>query len=1125
MRWLRWTRGVTESLSHPDRRAAALVALTGGVLALPFLASISMLDEGALVHIADRIASREVLYRDVATGVMPGSFYLHALLFLVFGRSLLVGRVFMILLFALASAGVFLTARSVSTRTVALAAAVSFLAFSVRYWRVPGYSAEAIFLILLTLAAARAFLNSRRQRWLFLTGLGLGFTILFKQNYGTFASLGVAIGLAAAAPHVRRGFRDVATAAVVAAIPIAVTAALFASAGAGKDFWRFTVGVPLQIPHTVFTRSWPPLWGEPDRRLLRDIVYYLPFEELATDSREWLLGHERLTLAIVRVTYYLPPLFLLAAGVAWFRRRARRRRPSDATPGSAQNLAAGALYLGTSAFLFLGVFPRVDTHHLFMALAPCFGLAAWLLGPEPRPFVRRSAVVVAGISLTLSVLSQVASITSVHPEEVRDAFLDHPRARVWVERWQAAQILRQLEQIEERVPEGEPIFVAPSSPMYYFLANRPNPSRYPLILPGALDEEEVVRTLDLVPVRHALISDIAFESFPFQYVAPVVWNYLYRHFKPAEGAGWDDAPFAPYLYIRGHRAEARVDLIPASSESAGKAARPMLTVGTDYSDWIEARTLVQDPLSPTPLFQTLALDEWRNRDPYLVDWQSTYLAPSLVVRAPGGWRKVLVSWEVPADPGYSFEFACALTPWAWAGWEEGQGALVEVWLSSSPETGPPRRVFFRWLNPRHVLQDRRWHRAAVDLSSFVQTRKAIVTLVVVSAPTFLAADATVAWSDLRLMIRNDLSPEVSDLLPAEPRNVRLDQGAARHILYFQEEDLPTFQEAARKYPHLGSAHIALAEVAASLDHHELALAATQTAVRVEPEHAYFWIRLGQELQHAGRVAEAIEAIETALDKDPTNANYHAALASAHLTEPSGWEKARASTLDALRLDPGNAWAWTLLASVERQLGNPEAAVRAAERSVTLEPNKAWPRLAQAASLHAAGRTVEALLVLEQAAALEMDSGARAELARNFLLCGHAQRAREEALAGIEQEPRSVGSWTVLGHAEVALREWEPAVRAWREVVALDPGNSSALVQLARSLAMSGRGTEALEAVIMARALARDDPARIREVAIVLDELGASDEALSAWQRVLALAPAGELKAEARRRLGATRSRG
>jgi hypothetical protein len=201
-------------LRSADRRTACLVALASGILALPFLASISMLDEGALVHIADRIASGEVLYRDVATGVMPAAYYLHALLFLV-RLPALVGRLFMILLFAW-HRRVFSYGLARHQPPVALSAAVSFSALSVSHWRFPSYAPQAIFLVFLTLASARAFMETRLQKWLLLTGLGLGFTILFKQNYGTFLSLGVAVGLLAGAADVRRGFRDVATAAIVA---------------------------------------------------------------------------------------------------------------------------------------------------------------------------------------------------------------------------------------------------------------------------------------------------------------------------------------------------------------------------------------------------------------------------------------------------------------------------------------------------------------------------------------------------------------------------------------------------------------------------------------------------------------------------------------------------------------------------------------------------------------------------------------------------------------------------------------------------------------------------------------------------------------------------------------------
>jgi tetratricopeptide (TPR) repeat protein len=201
-----------------------------------------------------------------------------------------------------------------------------------------------------------------------------------------------------------------------------------------------------------------------------------------------------------------------------------------------------------------------------------------------------------------------------------------------------------------------------------------------------------------------------------------------------------------------------------------------------------------------------------------------------------------------------------------------------------------------------------------------------------------------------------------------------------------------------------------------------------------------------------------------------------------------------------------------------------AAARAAERSVALEPTSAWPHLALAESLQAMGRTSEALLILERAASLDMldrDPAARAVLARNLLACGRPERAREEALAATERAPRSEASWTVLAQVESTLGQWEPAVRAWREAAALDPDNSSLLVQLGRALVKSARGEEALAVLLAARTLAEGDASRLREVAVVLDELDRPDEALHTWRSVGRLAAEGELKEEARRRLGWT----
>ncbi len=58
-----------------------------------YLTGLLSLDEGAVFHIAERLGSGEVLYRDVATGTTPGIYYLVAWLFRIFGPAMQVPRI------------------------------------------------------------------------------------------------------------------------------------------------------------------------------------------------------------------------------------------------------------------------------------------------------------------------------------------------------------------------------------------------------------------------------------------------------------------------------------------------------------------------------------------------------------------------------------------------------------------------------------------------------------------------------------------------------------------------------------------------------------------------------------------------------------------------------------------------------------------------------------------------------------------------------------------------------------------------------------------------------------------------------------------------------------------------
>lgn len=980
------------AIAAADRRAAILVFLLAAVLALPFVTGIVMLDEGALVHVADRIAAGEVLYRDVATGVAPGAYYLQALLFRIFGRSLLVGRVFMILLFSLTAAGIYLLSRAVAGRAVAVGSAILFAALSVHFWRIPNYSPEAVAWILFSLAALTLHLRGGARRWLVVAGFGLGAAILFKQNYGGLAALGVAAGLMAAPRPLGRRIKNVALTAAAAAVPIALTIGAFAAAGAADDLLHDVVVIPLRLPTSLFARPFPPLAGP----VLHALTEYLPFQDLAVRLMPWPYTYLAISTAIIRLFFYLPPALLLAAVLRVLWRRFR------AAPGETRDASVGALHVATASFLFIGVFPRVDAYHLVMVLAPSFVVIAWALGRRPPAPARLGFLGAATAILLLSVVSQAALLSRLEEPEL----LPWPRGGVWVSRHDGVQIMGLVDEIHRRVPAGEPIFAAPALPMYYFLADRPNPTRFPLILPGALDEGEVIQTLVAKRVRYAVSADVAFEEFAFEAVAPRVWTYMERTFGPAEDMDWRSRPFPPYLRRRGV-----VDSLPGFATLRGEARAPASppppsgstppTAGSEPVPWTVLRDLMNPAMSPAPPHRVVGRHPSPPPDTDQVGWGSMYLRRALVMRVPWGWRKTLVAWDVPARPGLGFEFAIALgpTPGPPPG-SMGQGAVVEIWVAPTGRDAPPMRVWLQWVNPRRDIAHRRWFRGVVDLGSYVTTPRARVILVTGPSPAFDGYDDKVAWTALRLVGRPGSPEPTAPDLVAGP--VSLDEATARAVLAFQPPDLSMFQEAAREYGRLAGPHAALADVAESLGRFDLVLEPRRLAVSYDPWNPVYRVRLAEALERAGRVEEAIVEMREAVRFEPRHPNYRAAVAGL-LVRLGRHDEARGWVDQALGLDRTHPWSLTILSELERTRGNFVGAESAARRALEGDPGRlrAWLDLAEA--LRARGHVDGAKAALDRASALPLDPRERSFVARAYAEINlHAEAAAQwrRVLAGL-----------------------------------------------------------------------------------------------------------------------------
>jgi hypothetical protein len=157
------------------------------------------------------------------------------------------------------------------------------------------------------------------------------------------------------------------------------------------------------------------------------------------------------------------------------------------------------LYLLGGVALFLTEVPRMDTLHLVWATPILLVLGAVALERVPRALAL--AVGLAVVALVWPTLS------------ARATYLSEPRARVSdvaAPVATATDIQGTLDDIQQRTRPGEPIFVYPTSPLLYVLADRPNPSRFDHLNPGAANAQQiqgVIDDLQRANVRLVVVSD------------------------------------------------------------------------------------------------------------------------------------------------------------------------------------------------------------------------------------------------------------------------------------------------------------------------------------------------------------------------------------------------------------------------------------------------------------------------------------------------------------------------------------------------------------------------------------------------------------------------------------------
>jgi 4-amino-4-deoxy-L-arabinose transferase-like glycosyltransferase len=413
-------------------------------------------DEGIVLQGADRILRGEVPYRDFFSFYTPGSFYLVAALFKVFGNSFLVARTSIAVVGAGCSVITYLLSRRVCSRKIALLAAAFTMTNSVAYRFLVLHNWYSTFFACLTIFAAVKLLESEKPGWGLATGSLAALTILIEQSKGAGLCLGLVVGfliLVGLGGRLYIHFRGLMVLAVGFLWPWIGTFSYFTS--------RHAVKIMLQ------DWSWPLL------HYTRANHVPYGYQNWTAEAREAILHSGPMWVRIVKYIAVSPgfivpllPLVGLVCLAYWSRRIWKNKKDTSAN-SDYYVLVSAAL----SGLLLSIVVVRADIAHV-MDLAPLwYVVLAWVLGT--RNFqstllkkLRPALIVYFCVSFGLMSLALILNIngTENRIQTRRGVVMTSGKDTV-------------LDYVQAHLPAGAGFLVYPYLPLYNYLTETHSPAR------------------------------------------------------------------------------------------------------------------------------------------------------------------------------------------------------------------------------------------------------------------------------------------------------------------------------------------------------------------------------------------------------------------------------------------------------------------------------------------------------------------------------------------------------------------------------------------------------------------------------------------------------------------------
>ena len=429
-------------------------------------------DEGIVLQGAERVLRGEIPYRDFFSFYTPGSFYLIAFVFRIFGDSFLAARFTLAVAGALCSVVTYLLARRVCSRDISLFAAFLATTAGAAFRFLVLHNAYSTLFCCLSLYAALRLLESRETAWAFAAGSLTSLTFLIEQSKGAglFAGFILAL-LILGCQSLRKSIWVAVTSGL--AWPLLVTLLYFGihhAVGNMVSDWLWPVRHYTQANHVPY--GWQN-WSDRSREM---IFYTGPV---------WIRAVKVLA---VTPAFVVPALPLLAVGMLFYWSRQSRR----VLEGSAESKYYVLVCSVSAGLLASVVGVRADILH-FMYLAPVWYIVlAWILGSQNarnRSLLVARLFLVSYVAIAFGLLS-MALLFSATGARNR---VDTRRGTIFTSREDTV-----IDYVQKQVKPANSLFVYPYLPLYNYLTATHSPARFDFFQPGMntpKQAEEIIASL------------------------------------------------------------------------------------------------------------------------------------------------------------------------------------------------------------------------------------------------------------------------------------------------------------------------------------------------------------------------------------------------------------------------------------------------------------------------------------------------------------------------------------------------------------------------------------------------------------------------------------------------------